>query len=75
MNLSKIQLGLFICRYKEIPDAANKTYMGEYLIRGHWAFKTVVILTCCIYDKFVLERKKDPCGTYVELQDIARKKS
>jgi len=51
--------------------------VGEYLIRGHLAFKTVVILTfCIIYDKFVLVRKKDLCGTSVEaVQDIARKKS
>ena len=51
-------------------------HMGEYLIRGHLAFKTVIILTFCIYDKFVLERKKDLYGTSVEaVQDSARKKS
>jgi len=50
--------------------------MGEYLVRGLLAFKTVVILTFCIYDKFVLERKKYLCGTSVEaVQEIARKKS
>ena len=50
------------------------TSLGEYLIRGHLAFKTVIILTFCIYmyDKFVLERKKDLCGTSVEaVQDSA----
>jgi len=51
-------------------------YTGEYLIRGHLAFKTVIILTFWIYDKFVFERKKDLCGTSVEaVQDSARKKS
>jgi len=46
--------------------------VGEYLIRGHLAFKTVVILTFCIYDKLVMERKKDLCGTSLEVvQDIA----
>jgi len=50
--------------------------MGEYLIRGHLAFKIVIILTVCIYDKFVLEKKKDLCGTSVEaVQDIAQKNS
>ena len=48
--------------------------MGEYLIRGHLAFNTFIILTFCIYDKFVLERKKDLCGTSVEaVQDSAQK--
>jgi len=50
--------------------------MGEYLIRGHLTFKTVVILTFCIYDNIVLDRKKDLCGTSVEaVQDIVRQKS
>jgi len=40
----------------------DKWCMGEYLIRGHFAFKTVVVLTFCIdlYDKFVFEKKKRP---------------